>query len=770
MESLFFTDFDKTTKSFLTDIACDYFIDTSGSTCGNILEAEKISALNISNVLKQKFIFGWSNQATQVKAFHELGSSGNTEPCCFSEFICKSKCAIVYTDGEISLESMEKFTNCLVGKMDNIPIIVVFAIKHFDIDIKTMEQTINMSVPEALLTTSNDVLILITATNKHKILMTKGCFNDLPALGLEPSTMISSLPDFVPNDHLKTVMVASGLPDYVVKLRDIDGYINLNALYELDEFSTEILKGLCNRAILPKLNLGVIFNKLINMNKLLNDTPEINALRNELLKVSTSPDAGTDKHKELIVMFNGMKKQSQSHEIIAKRNALNELFVLISEYQRDKTSIAFGSNRAMRSDVFADKDLEDVGICERITCPIMLDNDDACILIKRPDDPDYITKFTSDYVMESPFEFGSWLASLVSPTSCLIGFSIADKICENPFTREPIIGAIPLSINPVVIMKHMSNLFGGRKELWHFVRGFISMMVHVCDNAWMNKKHMAKYLLLLCNNYNATIDLKGDTERVQILVAFKNVLTNYSTCLRDRSCNDILAIVKIVKFLAPEFAFDEEAVVGMAKVVGTFIQLLNKHKKDEDMTKYVMEVDDFGHYVKCKTGLSALIAQIFWYDTDGTYRSMKSQIALDNALCDEKFGSSLKLAFAGKPFDESILECAYDEPLGDHFGSELPDVWTPEGLPELTCIYCGQQFETTLEKFIHLKEKFGKYFFNGHLAVKHTIAEIGKQATEKELFVLAKKKLLNRYGQRNKSMHTQRTKQRLLYFIRKFKE
>lgn len=41
--------------------------------------------------------------------------------------------------------------------------------------------------------------------------------------------------------------------------------------------------------------------------------------------------------------------------------------------------------------------------------------DNACILIKVPDNINYLEEYTSDYAMESPFEFGSWLAKLVTP-------------------------------------------------------------------------------------------------------------------------------------------------------------------------------------------------------------------------------------------------------------------------------------------------------------------------------------------------------------------
>lgn len=369
--------------------------------------------------------------------------------------------------------------------------------------------------------------------------------------------------------------------------------------------------------------------------------------------------------------------------------------------------------------------------------------------------------------MEAPFEFGTWLIDLVTPG--MFSHEFAKNIYEHPYTREHILGFLPLSEDPETIMKHMSKLFGGNREMWHMVRGYISMMTHIADKEWSDKELIVGTMKNLFKNYSTTEDLKSSTVKTSFDHALKYCLTNYSTTLRDRPHNDVLAMVHICKTTYPEFEFNEKKILAMTSVVRQLMFLLNKHKKSEDMIKYVIDFDDYGHYVSHKKGLYGLIAQILWYDREGTYRSYKLQIALDKALNDKKFGKELQKVFNGDDFDETILECAYPEPHGDHFGEQTFGVWTAEGIDKHVCTQCGKSFDSDKERIAHLKEKLGNHFYNGHLSVRLAIKELGKDASEKDLFVLATQKLRKYYGQYAKFLHTKRCKNALLYFINKFK-
>lgn len=760
----------KVSERKISDYVADFFIDVSGSTSGSILEAEKVSAVKMSAHFKEGRIIAWGDTAVVKSSFSELRSNGGTYPWCFSGYVSKNdNVMIVYTDGQINVSDMERFKKSMIGKLNNSPVIIIFAVPSFDMTLEDLQSRyINMSIPETFLSLSNDVAILITnKQHNHKILMTKGCFNYLEAMTLAKNTFLNSLPNFN-FKSLSDISVIGGLPSHMIKLKTMSNYIDLNVLYKQDDLSLEFLEGLCDRTLFPKFDLSLMHAMITKINRKLAENPELDAVRNELFEMSTSPDAGSEKHKQLIAKYNEVKSKKNTVINKSKLVAINKLLENISEYQRDSTSIVFGSNRAMRSTTFNTLELDFLGNCEQVECPILLEKGDGCILLKCPENQNYIEEYTSDYAMEAPFEFGTWLTKLVTPGMYCHEIAKISKI--NPFTRDKLIGYLPLSDDPGVIMKHMSKLFGGNKELWHFVRGYISMMVYACDCNWVDKNKIIPSIKKLVANYNATIDLKGGSDKVPLETAFKHVLTNYSVCMRDRTRVDNLAIIKIVRTLMPDFNFEEQKIIGMSNTVGTFAELLNKHKQCDNMIKYVMDVDDYGHYVNYKTGLQGLIAQLLWYDVNGEYRLLKLQLAIDKALGDKKFGKELKKSMMGEKFDETILECAFSEPKGDHTGEPLYLQWTKEGLPELQCIYCGQHFCDTQSKLQHLKLKFGNHFYNGHLACKHAVQELGVNASEKELFKCAKERLYKWYGDKNKALHTKRCKNRLLFFINKFKE
>jgi hypothetical protein len=766
MTSLF-SDVEEKKRQPLTDLQADYCIDTSYSTQGAVLTSEKHSAQNMSKYLKQNRIIGWDSTAHYANSFNELDVRGCTEPATFVPLINKSNCLIVYTDGLIGQQSMNELENKVSTALDDIPIIVVFALQYFEISIDIMQSSINMSVPEAFLRLSNNVMILISNGPQHKILMNKGCFSKFESIKLFGDTVLDNLPDF-DLENLNEVTVMESLLSHQILLDGFDSPLNLNVLYLSNDVPTEVLESLCNRMHLPRINLDMMHALLVRLNQNMTENPELQVIRDQLSEISVSDKAGTDDHKNLIKSYNLIRSQKNTGGDKKKLRAIADFLAIIADYRANNTSIVLGSNRANRATVFNNNELDYLGTCSQIECNIMMDIGDACVLIKVPDNVEFLKEFTTDYAMESPFEFGTWLANLLTPG--IFCYDFAKDMKTNPHTRDNVLGFIPLSENPAVIMKHMSKLFGGNRELWHMVRGYISMMVYACDKEWMDEKVIFPSLKGLISNYNATVDLKGGSEKVPLEQAFANVLKNYSVCLRDRTPNDVRAIMKIVKSLLPEIKFEEEKINGMIDVIDVFLNLLNLHKKNEDMTKYVMEVDDYGHYVRYNTGLQGLISQIFWRDINGDYRKFKLQIAIDTALNHNVFGKSLKKAFTGKEFDDSILEIALDEPTGIHVGEEKYDKWDLNGINELTCTYCGKKFQSTLDKYCHLQQELGQHFYNGHLAVKHAIDELTINSSNKDIFTKAKNLLFCRYGKKAGFLHTQRCKVRLLQFIKKFKK
>jgi hypothetical protein len=716
----------------------------------------------------------WSSNATLLPSvnINQLSSSGGTNPSCFVKYWDNESAVIIFTDGQISVSEMENFKNTIQTKVNNIPIIIMLSLSNISnytiSDLK--KHGIDMSIPETFLSLSNDVVIALTDGTSAKVLMSKGEFVVFESNQLDENTVLSYLPDFN-YKLLGKLELISGLPSNFIKLEGYDKYIDLNNIATSSETNIDVLEKLCARAILPKLNISLINMVLERLYKQNTANPEFEQLRNELYQISASTDAGTEKHQKLINQYNEMRRSVHSMESKNVLNRITKLRVYINEYLKDKTSFTYGSNRAIRATDIDVSDLENFGRCKKIECPIMMSEDDACIVFSIPGEHNYVEMFTSDYNMESPFEFGKALSKLVQPG--IFGREMAENMLKNPYTREDVIGFVPLSESPAVIMRHMSKLFGGNKELWHFLRGFVAMLAYVSDFEWANKQLFTSLMTQLCVKYKVSDDLKASETKIPLGDALKNALTNYSVHLRDRMYWDILAIIKICDTIYPDFTYDKIKVMGLAQVVNKFTHYINKHKQCENMTPYVMKVDDYGHYLDYTKGLDGLMAQLFWYDKDGEYRQYKTQLALDKALSDKRFGKYLIMAFNGEEFDDSFLNCALQEPDVNnvHYQSVTNlEKWTTQGLPECTCIYCGESFCSGEEKIHHLKSIWKQNFYNGHLTVKKAIAEIGINAGEKEIFMLTKEKLFKSYGSYAKVLHTQHAKDKLLEFINKFKE
>lgn len=770
-----FVDFSSSNKTKLSDLSFSAFIDSSGSTSGSIMKSQ----INIYKKLQEHCrinkAISWNTRASILPSvnFNTVNSGGGTEPTCFVQFWSDEKAVIIFTDGQISVSEMERFKSQIQSKVNNIPIIIMLTVSRItNYTIRDLKYNvgIDMSIPETFLSLSNDVLIALTDGSETKVLMSKGEFAKFEAIDLEENTALTSLLGFN-YKLLNQIELIGGLPSNLIKLEGYDKFVDLNNLATSEETNIDILEKLCVRTILPKLNISLINTVLERLYKQYTVNPELERIRNELYKISVSTEAGTDKHNQLIAQYNEMRKSSHTVESKDVLNRITKLRVYINEYLKDKTQFTYGSNRAIRAVDIEQTELENFGRCLKVECPIMMTEDEACIVFRYPKEHNYVEVFTSDYYIESPFEFGKMLSSLVQPG--IFGREMAEHMTQNPYTREDVIGFVPLSESPAVVMRHMSKLFGGNKELWHFLRGFVSMLAYASDYEWADKQLFLTLIAKICDKYKVSDDLKASDTKVSLKNALQNVLTNYAVNLRDRLYWDIMAIMKITDTIYPEFTYDKVKVNGLAQVVNRFAYYINKHKQLEDMTPYVMTVDDYGHYLDYTKGLDGVLAQLFWYDKECEYRQYKLQIALDKALGDKRFGKYISMALAGETFNDNFLNCALPEPDENnvHFGSiNSITEWNGEGLPECTCIYCHQTFCSGEEKIAHLKGIWGSYFFNGHLMTKHAIAEIGINKPTKEIFMNVKAKLIRAYGPFNKVLHTQHTKNKLIEFIEKFKE
>lgn len=778
IETNFFSNV-KTATAKITDAQADYCIDVSGSTSGSILRLEKMSAEQLMDYIPMRKLIGWDSSAKQLENIDQLYSGGWTDPQVIVPHIRDAKFVVLYTDGCIKEKEMQEFTVEMTIKIKDVPIIVVFTMAPVyttEHTVADLQKQVNMSIPEACLTLSSNVCLVVNISGDHRVLMRKGCFNMYAQPKLENDTKLKDLPIF-DMTMLNKANIAS-LPAGMVWLDTFDKPLVLEKLYAAERIPDEILGKLCNRAYFPNLDLDRMHVLLCKMQLVLTENPKLVELRKKLSEIAVSDLAGGEEHKKLIQDYNVLRREG--HHVTKTRTLqlINRFQSELADYRIDKTSFVLGSNRANRAAIIDNADLDNLGECVQIEeCPIYLQEGDACILLKATDKEtnkaEAMKEFTSDYAMEAPFEFGTWLTQCMTPG--VFCAEIAKSLDQNPYTREPVLGFLPLSKDPLVVMRHMCKMFAGNREMWHMLRGYISMVVHAMDKEWINSEIMLEHLCVLFDNYNTTLDLKGGghqgwgvggTEKVPLKQAFQNVLTNYSVCLRDRFPDDVRAIISIAEKVMPELHFEKTEILGMANVVEAFSVMLRKHKQHEDMRPYLMEVDDYDHYLCSKTDVQALVAHIFWRDD---YTGLKLQLAVDRALTDRKFGSQLKNAFVGKAIDESIFTVACKEPTGVHFSDEKYNVWTRDGLLKSQCIFCGERFVDANQKNSHMRKAYGAHFYNGHLTVLETMTELGSAQDSKTLFKEVKKRLFRKYGEQAGFLHTQHCKKRMLQMIETMK-
>lgn len=770
----------------LTNVKPVIAIDNSGSTGGKVLILEKTSAEVLSKITGIDKIIAWNTTAYVFPNLHSIKSTGGTSPSSFVNLITGTKFLVVYTDGEIDHNEMKRFGTMLSNTINDIPVIAILTTSSIqDITLQQLQTRVNMSVVESFLGLSNNVLILLCSDSGHKLIMRKGCFDFLPNPELTNEMLLQTLPAFDFN-LLKQVNVPKPMASNWIKLEGISRPLDLTKIYAATsngnpELPIEILQGLCNRLVIAKLDLGIMHQILSKMMRKATENPELVQIYKDLAEIAASGLAGSEQHKALLAKYKECKTKTNQHIDKKKMDLLHKLFSMIADYNNDKTTFVLGSNRANRANIITEEKLTNIGVCSVAYCPVLMDDADAAILIRKTDNFN-IENFTGDYAMENPFEFGSWLSESITPG--IFSWEFSQNLHVHPFTREPILGAIPLSHDPAVIMGHMSKIFGGNRELWHMVRGYLSMIATFLnkDDKWVqeNKNVFVKQLRSICDKYAVTNDLKGGTEqKVPLTKAFQHVITNYATCLRDRSAGDIRAILKIVDLVLPEFKYSElkPKIIGMSNVIDTVAKLLVKHKNSEDMKQYLMEVDDVQHYVSSKTDLRALVAHIFWNDINGEYKLLKLQAAVSTALSNKKYGRALQAIYNGESIesiDQKIFEVAMPEPPGNniHFSSEKYGQWGANGIDEHICVFCGEVFQDAQSKRKHTREQYGAYFYNGHRAILHVL-ETGRAKIDEPIatiFMKVKERLYEVYGDRAKNLHTQHAKKRIHFMINRIKE
>jgi O-acetyl-ADP-ribose deacetylase (regulator of RNase III) len=745
-----------------------YCIDNSGSTAGRILELEQLSAEQLMSFMPCEKLIGWNSDAKVIDKLSVLSTwSGGTYPHCIIPHIETAEFLVIYTDGEI--HSMYQFKNELKDKLTDIPIIVVLTLScGYTLEsgtVKDIQRQVNMSIPEGFTALSNDVIIVLNIQGDHRVLMRKGCFTIFESKELTDNTFLKELPEF--DMTLLPSKYTAGLPKNMIWLETYNEPLIMDNLYEND-IPDDVLDKLCNRMYLPRLDADKMKQKLTQMENKLKENPTLVQIKNQIADVVVAGKQGSDEHKELLKKFNETKGLENTQQNAKTLHFVRRLQNAMFNYQVDATSFLLGSHRANQAKVLQSDQLDHVDKCLRFDCQILVQEDDACILLKKPKDGNYLMDFTNDFAIDSPFALGIKMVECITPQ--IFGLEIAKTFQANPYTREDVLGFIPLSEDPTIIMNHMCKLFGGR-EMDHMIIAYISMMCHA-DMPWFEKDTILGQVQKLANNYQVGLNFNNSGNKVSFREALRMATLNFQTSLRKRTPEDTRAMMKVIKVLMPDYNA-EEKIENMTKFIEMFQELLKKHKSNEDMRPYLMEVDEYDHYKNSIKTPQGLVAHLFWNDKQRVYPNCRIQDAIDKAIVDRKFGSQIQNALTGDPIDETIFEVAHPEPTGIHFDESKYDKWKETKLmdpPSDTCIFCDEKFPDNIGLIRHLKREFGIHFYNGNKNAKIVMRDLGNDASIMDIFKATKKRLFKEHGEQEKLLHTQMCKTQLLKIIGTLKD
>ena len=212
------------------------------------------------------------------------------------------------------------------------------------------------------------------------------CFKSAGAT-LEPTTLLSTLPDFDMTLLRNASLRLSLLPPGCIRLNGFDRPLFLEALYQRSDVETAVLEALCDRVYFSKLDVGRLRANLLERTRALNRNPEVLAISERLAALAADPQtAGGEQHRALLSDLHQARQRRGGAEDTRLRTALARLLSMLAAYTADSTSIALGSNRANRAKEFDDADLENIGDCVALSeCPVMLcEGQPACILLQAP--------------------------------------------------------------------------------------------------------------------------------------------------------------------------------------------------------------------------------------------------------------------------------------------------------------------------------------------------------------------------------------------------
>lgn len=408
------------TATALSSLKAVYAIDCSGSTAGDVLRREIMSASMLTPYIAHAQTIAWNSTASRVASLSAIRSEGMTNPSSIVPFLQGAQSLVLYTDGQIDIDEMDKFQRQMV-QLPPIPIVVVFTLSNSCTlersSIAAMQQQVNLSIPEACLKMSNDVCVVVNVFGVHKLLMAKGAFN---VFGRLPTLRV----DMLLSELVRTSVFSFSFDEKNTKKKekvDFDmtmlktccfrtlpaGQINLNgfaeplvleSLYNLpvdEELPYQVLESLCDRVYFPQFDTARLQSMLSRRLRALNENKEVDMIRQQLATIAVDAvRAGGEEHRALLARLHeaGRRRNKEVGADVSRLRSLLQRFLqMLSEYAVDRTSIVLGSNRARNakqidSTVF-DEELDESTCVLVPECPIYLQQGIACVLLQAPSFP-----------------------------------------------------------------------------------------------------------------------------------------------------------------------------------------------------------------------------------------------------------------------------------------------------------------------------------------------------------------------------------------------
>lgn len=809
------------------------FIDNSQSTSyGHILYNECKCANELAAVFSgEPRFFTWGTACRPVAAIavkntvagfrQGLSSAGGTSPACIvSQLpISMEDCLFLFTDGEVFENDFALFNSALGSTNTitvNTPVVCVLVTEYgLDETLERIGKTVNMSVPLALMEIAASALVILNHRGGYTVLYSKGAFATVfrqPEV-LEKTRAIRDYPT------TSLLDIAGGLGKVFITRCPVghvlfaDGFSLEKGSIKLAECSISRVQELTNPIMLAQLGTDHVQALVQEGAKELASAQYSNTnseRRRLLLGKLVVLKRGTVEHQSVLDEFKALDREcSISRDLIERQKVLSGFMEMASEFLKDRFGLAFGSNRAIRAglcdvSVLVGTNIDAYGLPmdedHHWECPLLLDNvSTRCILIGMPEDKTkLLTICTSDVSMEAPFALGQYLAKTLAMPG-MVSRQAAEVLVENPFTRQPIMGYLPLTSNVKVATASMSKLFGENKELLHFVRAYVAMVLRLSINPYWSEDErnaLVQTANQISEHYSVIRTLKGQPvvgppePYVPLADALVYVMHNQAH-LTTRTPEDVLTITKMVSttgFTATAKVSSMQVTVARA-MAHTFqcIQVLRRRLNDSPLSSLVaivdlaMTLDDDGWYAGAEHTLQTLVAQLVLmrvlHQDSIRYVKINKNAQVFVWLKDTPVPMSLSehqkllqdylngtVASIAESERAKCLDLKQPDPVGSHFAMDiLPPAYSDTEMR--TCSFCGGAF-TGSELFEHLQANMGEYFFKGRRTVR-SLVESG-YTNKQEIMKKAFKNLMVVYGPRAKFLYADWTKSRMSALVDMF--